>query len=538
VRLVLIAGVVLAGSALGSAARSANSQPGKSGDLPPERLPELTPAPDAPVAPGGAPKADPHAPYGVGKAPFAHRAATSCAAASCHGAGQVGKKGSEHTTWSPEAFPQGATDPHSKAYRVLFNPVSTEMARKLGLGAAHTASVCLKCHAVETNADPEIRDQMLSEGVGCSACHGPADKWVSEHYMPAWKKLSNREKWEKYGFVPAGNLVARTLNCAGCHLGDADHDLNHDLYAAGHPRITFEAARMHYQPDYRKHWVERTPQPDFEVRLWVIGQIATLRSAVDLLHARATRAASHDPKTPWPEFAGYSCYSCHQRVAEGDVRNGLSDSTSVQPNGKPLLRQVGVPGWEVWSTTAIDVAAEYCKDVYPGLSSPNLSAVRKLRETMGGTRTPPVAVVAAEARAALDELNTVLVAMQNADDKTVKPPRVRPELPGEIAHALAGNVFTDPNAPSDKLRLKDHDWDALAVNYLGCAAMFHATGGSANNKWFAELRDVGASLQFKAPPGQLGRSTGPGVFDKNKLDLLREQFGRLRGATSISGGKR
>ena len=40
-----------------------------------------------------------------------HRAATSCAAASCHGGGQVGKVGSEHSTWAPEAFPEGASDP-------------------------------------------------------------------------------------------------------------------------------------------------------------------------------------------------------------------------------------------------------------------------------------------------------------------------------------------------------------------------------------------------------------------------------------------
>lgn len=525
VRPVLLVGVVLAGCAVVAAVRPANSQP-------PERLPEI---PAAPIP--AAPATDPHVPYGVGKAPFAHRPATSCSAASCHGGGQVGKVGSEHSTWAPEAFPEGASDPHSRAYRVLFNPVSTAMARKLGLGEAHKAALCLKCHAVETGGDPETRDQVLSEGVGCSACHGPADKWIGIHYTPEWKALSNREKWDKYGFVPANNLVARTLNCAGCHVGDADRDLNHDLYAAGHPRITFEAARMHHQPDYRKHWTEKTPQPDFEVRLWIVGQFATLRSAVDLLHTRAVKGGK--PGGNWPEFAGYSCYSCHQRVGEGDVRGGSSDSGTVQPDGKPLLRNVGVPGWEVWSTTAIDVAAEYCKDAYPGLrlGTQNLNAVRKLRQTMGASRTPKASDVAKDAKAAVEELDRWLVELQLADDDRAGLKPVRPGLAADVAAALAANAFTDPKAAKGATRLKDHDWDALAANYLGCAAMFHAQGGTAAGiGWFKELDDVRQSLRFPLRTGE-PLPASPIDYDRTKINLLREQFELLRDAAT-PGGKR
>ena len=285
-RPVLYTAAVLGACAVASVFRPAHSQP-------PERLPDLAAA-DAP--------ANPHAtPYGVGKKDIAHRAATSCSASSCHGGGAIGQVGSEHTTWAPEAFPRekddphAGSDPHAKAYRVLFNEVSVEMAKKLDLEdakgnkkvAAHQAVQCLKCHAVDSAKDDATRDQILSEGVGCGACHGAADKWVGEHYTAKWKTLTNRQKWDEYGFVPAGNLVARTLNCAGCHSGDATRDVNHDLYAAGHPRLAFEAASFHNQPGYRKHWAEKTPQPDFEVRVWVVGQAAALRSATDLLLARA-----------------------------------------------------------------------------------------------------------------------------------------------------------------------------------------------------------------------------------------------------------
>ena len=123
----------------------------------------------------------------------------------------------------------------------------------------HKDARCLACHAIDSTKEPETRDQILAEGVGCGGCHGPADKWIGQHYTAEWKALSNREKWEKYGFVPTKNLVARTLNCASCHVGDAGRDMNHDFIAAGHPRLAFEAARFHHQPDYRTHTGRKRP---------------------------------------------------------------------------------------------------------------------------------------------------------------------------------------------------------------------------------------------------------------------------------------
>jgi cytochrome c551/c552 len=319
VRPVLIAAVVLGGCALASLKAPAKPQP--------DRLPDL-----APVAPAG----DPHAPYGVGKLPFANRASTSCAAAACHGGGQVGKLGSEHSTWAPELGAKGAGDPHNKAYRVLYNEVSVRMGELLGIKEPHKEARCLACHAVDSGGDPDTRDQILAEGVGCSGCHGPAEKWVGVHYLPEWKELPNEKKWKEYGFVPTKNLVARTLTCAKCHVGDDERDMNHDLIAAGHPRLAFEAARFHYQPDYRKHWTERMPQPEFEVREWLVGQVASLRAAAELLRSRAEKAEKADGV--WPEFSEYSCYACHQKVGEEALR-GVAGTNP---------RHAGVPGWQVW----------------------------------------------------------------------------------------------------------------------------------------------------------------------------------------------
>jgi hypothetical protein len=470
---------------------------------------------------------------------FAHLPATSCSAASCHGGGAVGQVGSEHSTWAPEAAPKpGATaDPHNKAYRVLFNSVSVEMAKKLNLGEAHKADLCLKCHAVVTKGDDESRQQILAEGVGCSACHGAAEKWVGEHYTSEWKALSNREKWEKYGFVPTGNLVARFLNCAQCHVGDADRDVNHALYAAGHPRITFEAAKMHNTDGYRKHWEEKTKQPDFEVRAWVVGQAATLRAAADLLRVRAERAEqgfAPDVKFPdrgaWPEYSGYSCYACHQRV--GEVAGG--SAAGVRNELSAAKRALGVPGWEVWSSAAVGVAANHCQDAYPDLLSPkwkadNLKATNQLREQLGKKFALKPGEVKKLATAAVAELDAWLVDLQNADDARGKP--VKPGTAERVAHALATNALA-----ADGKVLADHDWDALAANYLGAAAMAHATGGASKAKWGGSLPGIDGLLRFKPRAGESARYDSPWQYDPKHVDTLRLRFTELRAATAPMGG--
>jgi len=500
----------------------------------------------------------PTTPYGLaGKHHFKNKPATSCAAASCHGAGAVGQVGSEHSTWAPEAQDKPDSDPHNKAYRVLYNDVSVKMAAALKIGPAHKADLCLKCHAVPTKDDKgETDGQILAEGVGCSACHGPAEKWVGEHYTSEWKALSSREKWEKYGFVPTGNLVARLLNCAQCHMGDADRDVNHALYAAGHPRITFEAAQMHNTKGYRKHWEEKTKPLDFEVRVWVVGQATQLRAAAELLRVRAERAETGVMVLPsvkphetfpdrgaWPEFAGYSCYACHQRVGEvppasaTGVRNELSAVTvRDQTNPNRPVRALGVPGWEVWSSAAVDVAAKHCQDAYPDLLSPKwktegLPATSKLRDALGKKFALKPAEVRSLAAAAVAELDAWLVDLQNADDARGKP--VAPGTAKRIAHALANNALS-----ADGKLLADHDWDALASNYLGAAAMAHASGGADKVNW-AGLLEIRGLLAFDKIEGAALKGekiNSPWKYDTNRIDTLRKRFTDLRTATDPKVG--
>lgn len=419
--------------------------------------------------------------YGIEPTPqFAHTAASSCSASACHGGGQVGKLGSEHTTWAPEVFASGSHDPHSKAYRSLFNPDSVRIAKLLGGGPAHENVLCLKCHAPAGVNEPTAR----AEGVGCTACHGPSEKWLSIHYLPEWKAKSNRDKWTETGFVPTKNLTARISNCATCHVGSADREVNHDLIAAGHPRLAFEYARFHYQGSYRKHWEERVSQPDFEVRAWVIGQAASLRAAVDVLHSRAVKAKSN--VAPWPEFAGHSCYACHQSIG------------NKEPKGLKSL-----PGWEVWYTAAADRAASQTPALFLGTEVPKLASLAELKVFMS-QRNPNPAEVEKLSVAARAELDAWLADLQVAEESSLPSTRT-------VAATLMGQLASRGNA--------DPDWDALAVHYLGCAAMYHAGGGGkAHPNAKQPLDEIRQSLGF--PKG----FNNPEGFDLKKLNGVRERF--------------
>ncbi|MBA4066582.1 MAG: hypothetical protein C0501_23330 [Isosphaera sp.] len=460
----------------------------------------------------------PAKPYGTGMPAFAQVPTASCGSSPCHGGGSVGQVGSEHTTWAPVVNTDGPHDPHAKAYRVLFNETSVRMGKLLGIAAPHKEALCLKCHAID-NVRPA---DAVADGVGCGACHGPAEKWLEAHYAPGWKGLSNKQKWDDYGFVPTDNLVARSLNCAGCHVGDADREVNHDLIAAGHPRLAFEAARFHAAPQYRKHWVEKIPQPAFEVRTWVVGQAAALRASADLLRARAERAAAGDEKAAWPEFSGLACYSCHQTIGTGDIRR----------TGGQADRPVGRPGWEVWSNAAVGVAAELCPEVFAGVSAPDLRAVTELRKVMGKSTAPSPKAVAAQAGKAVAELDAWLAILQAAEDRDPAP-RVSPAVARKFVARLTDNALAKDK--DGHTVLADHDWDALAANYLGCAAMYSAAGGKAGEPGWAEpVKALGDKLRFPA-----GKDS-PSGLDRKGLDGVRDGFQRFQklfDATSVTRGK-
>jgi hypothetical protein len=230
----------------------------------------------------------------------------SCAAAACHhGNGLRGSIGSEYTTWANY-------DPHARAYAALLLERSRTIVKNLGRGKpAHQDSLCLNCHA-QPEFDKQIRSTRFTveDGVGCESCHGAAERWRTAHYSdPAWKNLSIAEKAAR-GMRDTKTVLGRARVCVDCHVGAPGMDVNHDLIAAGHPRLNFEFAAYHATLPH--HWSDakdKRARPDFEAQAWAIGQVVSAQAALRLLEYRAAKGV-------WPEFAEYDCYACHHDLKE------------------------------------------------------------------------------------------------------------------------------------------------------------------------------------------------------------------------------
>ncbi len=270
--------------------------------------------------------------------------AASCSASGCHNAnGASGTKGSEYSTWI-------GADPHAQAFVVLGTPRSQKMLAnyhgvELGKADPQKDPLCLSCHV---HPDPEVKIRAypdrfsVVDGVGCEACHGGASQWVSSHYLASWKEMPKIEK-TKMGFVDTKDLATRASTCVRCHVGEKGMDVNHDLLAAGHPRLRFELSA--YQANYSsKHWRtldEKARQPDFEWTSWVAGQLATITASLDLLSHRANHKDA-----PWPELSEYNCASCHHRIGGnfghspslGKLRFGTWNEIGIHsPSPSPAL---------------------------------------------------------------------------------------------------------------------------------------------------------------------------------------------------------
>jgi hypothetical protein len=142
-----------------------------------------------------------------------------CAAAGCHNAPKsAGASGTEYAVW--------VHDPHGQAFAALDSPLYKAILNRLK-GTAYTETLCLKCHATPTPDGSRLADDLVRDGVGCESCHGPADKWRTEHYKSGWKGLSADEKLTRYDFFPTKDLGRRIEKCVECHVGSAEKDVNH-----------------------------------------------------------------------------------------------------------------------------------------------------------------------------------------------------------------------------------------------------------------------------------------------------------------------
>lgn len=287
--------------------------------------------------------------------------AGSCATSSCHGGPSAGN----HDVQSFAATLWATRDPHAGAYETLHEPRSLRMAALLGIGAPHRERQCLACHSVQAERESPLPPAVLADGVACGSCHGDATHWIAVHTLPSWKQLEPAER-AALGYHDLADVTARVRTCIPCHVGDESREVDHDLVAAGHPRLAFEFAA--YQRLWPRHWSPRTAaesQPDFAARSWAVGQAEMLAAVARLLADRAERAAATDAAvasdveaapaaTRWPEFAEFDCYACHRALSPERVAYG---AVGAFRNPTP-----GVPSWQPWSVAAARLLSGACAD--------------------------------------------------------------------------------------------------------------------------------------------------------------------------------
>jgi len=235
-------------------------------------------------------------------ADYKHLGVGSCATSVCHGklAPQPGKNVAlnEYRTWTQE-------DRHSQAYRTLELAESKRIAANLGLASASTAKICLDCHSDNIPAEKRGPKFQLSDGVGCEACHGGAEKWIESHAAESAVHKDNVAR----GMYSSEQPLKRAELCLSCHLGTKDKFATHAIMGAGHPRLSFELEAYtsnqpaHYVVD--ADYVQRKGKIE-GINLWLTGQIENARRSMTLL-----QSGLFHPEGMFPEFAFYDCHSCH-----------------------------------------------------------------------------------------------------------------------------------------------------------------------------------------------------------------------------------
>jgi hypothetical protein len=239
-----------------------------------------------------------------------HMGVATCSNSVCHGATQPFK---DSNVWQNEFARWQEYDPHStKAYQALRSQAGQAIAAKLGLGDATRAKACLDCHADNAPAERRGERFQITDGVGCEACHGGGERWISAH---AGKDASHANNLA-LGMYPTADPVARAELCLSCHMGTRDRMITHRIMGAGHPRLSFELDTFTWLPEVTHYeidddYVERKG-PFNGVRDWGVGQGVAAANLLELL-----LDPRHGSDGLFPELVLFDCHACHRTMSDG-----------------------------------------------------------------------------------------------------------------------------------------------------------------------------------------------------------------------------
>jgi hypothetical protein len=387
----------------------------------------------------------------------------SCSGRACHGSleGNTDRsqiQGNEHTTWQIH-------DSHAKAFSVLSEDRSKKMAKLVDGQEAVQDKRCLACHVDQEigNSNSDVSGLEYSHGVGCETCHGAAGKWLGPH--TARGELSADEKKKRYAVLGMRDLSGpreRAELCVRCHVGTEKHQVDHDLIAAGHPRLEFDLPA--FLANMPPHWRVDKQKQTTEAETWAVGQLVTARRTLDLLAHRVQEQT-------WPEFAEYDCFACHHDMQDAAWRR------------KPGHFENRTPGSMRW----------------------NDRSVIFLPELLG-----------ADAEKSLGELKRAL-AQPMPDGQQVR------ELSGRLRNPVDERDTSSDyrrvlQSISDKPERFAESWDAAAQAYLAVDALSRSLG---HREPSPSLKKLGEKLEF--PPGTDSPAKFRAPADSDKLeDVIRK----------------
>ena len=260
-----------------------------------------------------------------------------CKSSSCHGG--AGEKRSQYLTWSQYDF-------HARAYAVLVNARSAQMAQTLGLASAQTSPRCTICHSPFQSVAPArlTTTAQTDEGVSCENCHSAAGAWLRGH---------TRKDWTYATRVGAGmrdlrNFYVRANTCVACH-----QNIDRDLLQAGHPELMFELdGQSVAEPE---HWSDDDPARG--PRAWLVGQAVALREMSWALSQNET--ADSLGIVRWQGLAWLLARATAQQsrlplIAPPGETTSRGSFTSMQQQADSLARRAAIDPWnDAFPATAL-----------------------------------------------------------------------------------------------------------------------------------------------------------------------------------------
>lgn len=235
-----------------------------------------------------------------------HLGVATCASSVCHGSVRPRSSTSvlqnEYVVWS-------RLDRHKGAYNILLSEESYWIAKNMGLENAQEAKVCLDCHADNVPSEKQGSRFQVSDGIGCEACHGGSERYLSSHTDPSRTHQDNIDD----GMYPTDRIEDRARLCLSCHVGDDQKIASHEIMGAGHPKLSFELDTFgalqpaHYalDDDYRsKKWSAD------QVTVWALGQVEAGYQTLRLIEAHLSGGQL------FPELSLFDCHSCHHSMSD------------------------------------------------------------------------------------------------------------------------------------------------------------------------------------------------------------------------------